>query len=88
MESFHICLLWSSSTILSICKQVEKGLNAALATVGKGTLEIEITKEFIGVGGNVQVESSINKLLNCAAVDLVIGIAANRVSENVAIRSY
>lgn len=84
METLHIGLLLPSSTILPISKQFEKGLNTALATIEKGNIEIEITKEFIGPGGTPQVENAINKLLNYDAVDMVTGIVSSKVLENFA----
>jgi hypothetical protein len=84
MEKLHLGLLLPSSTIFPISKQFEKGLHVGLGGIDDSNVEIEITKEFIGQGGTIQVEGIVTKLFSYDSVDLIAGIVSNRVIENIA----
>jgi len=82
MKTFNIGVLLPSSSILPIAKDFEKGIKESLTNISKEGYKIEITKEFIGQGGEALAEKAINKLLNYDSVDLVTGILSNKVIES------
>ncbi len=80
MKQIHIGLLIPSSTILPIGKDYEKGLKEGLSNFPE--LEFEITKEFIGQGGQVKTEEAINKLITYDDVDIVTGVVSGMSAES------
>jgi len=80
MKQIHIGLLIPSSTILPIGKDYEKGLKEGLSNFPE--LEFEITKEFIGQGGQVKTEEAINKLITYDDVHIVTGVVSGMSAES------
>lgn len=85
MDKIHIGLLLSSSTILPLGKDFEKGLNEAIKLQqDHNTLQIEITKAFIGQGGIKQTEETCTKFFTYDDVDIVTGVLSNKVIVEIA----
>lgn len=85
MKKITIGLLLPVSTIVPMSRDFEQGLKQAIKDqVGQHEWEIEFVPEFVGQGGRLRVEESIDKLFSYYHVDVVTGIVSNMVGMAVA----
>ena len=85
MNKLTIGLLLPVSTIVPMSRDFEQGLKQAIKDqVDQHDWEIELIPEFIGQGGRLRVEESIDKLFSYYHVDVVTGIVSNMVGMAVA----